>query len=70
MPARLPWFVLLWFALDGALALLPVLHWSLGGAGTILGLPRALVYLVATNVLIAASVVTAYLADPSREGRA
>lgn len=70
MPARLPRFVLIWFALDVALALLPLLHWTFGGPGTMLGWPRALVYLVATHVLIAASVVTAYLADPSREGRA
>lgn len=68
MPSRLPCFIQIWFGLDLLLALLPPLHWKLGIAEPVLGLPLTLVYLWGTSLFIAASVVAAYLVDPSRAG--
>ncbi|GJE26892.1 hypothetical protein [Methylobacterium organophilum] len=63
MPARLPGFLRLWFALDVVLALAPPLHWRLNGAAPVLGLPPVLAYLWGTSLFIAASTVAAYLAE-------
>lgn len=68
MHMPLPLFVRLWFGLDLFLALFPPLHWAASGTETIFGLPRPLVYLYATSIFIAASVVVAYLCDKSFGG--
>ncbi|GJE55624.1 MULTISPECIES: hypothetical protein [Methylobacterium] len=63
---RLPRFIQVWFALDLLLALLPPLHWHLGVAEPVLGMPCTLAYLWGASLFIAASVVAAYFADPAR----
>lgn len=65
MHARLPAVLYAWFAIDLLLALAPPLHWALSGSAPVLGVPRVLLYLFGTSAFIAASVVTAYLCDPS-----
>lgn len=62
MFARLPNFVKVWFILDLILALAPPLHWTLGTAERIHGVPRSLVYIYGVAIFVAASVVIAYLA--------
>lgn len=62
MFARLPAFVKIWFFLDLVLALFPPLHWGLGTADPVQGLPRSLVYIYGTAIFVAASVVVAYFA--------
>lgn len=58
--AALPPFLQAWFGLDLILALLPPLHWWASGPAPILGVPRVLVYLFGTSLVIVASVVVAY----------
>lgn len=67
MFARLPNFVKVWFLLDLVLALSPPLHWALGTAEPIHGVPRSLVYIYGVAIVVAASVVVAYVAG--REDR-
>lgn len=62
MFARLPNFVKVWFMLDLVLALSPPLHWTLGTAEPIYGVPRSLLYIYGVSIFVAASVVVAYLA--------
>lgn len=61
MFARLPTFLKVWFILDLFLALFPPLHWSLGSAEPIYGVPRSLLYIYGVAFFVAASVVVAYL---------
>jgi hypothetical protein len=65
MSLRLPIAIQLWFALDILLALFPPLHWAVGGGAPVLGVPETLLYLFGTSLFIAASVVAAYVSDPS-----
>ncbi len=70
MFSRLPLPIRIWFVLDIALALLLPIHWWLGVAEPLFGLPRVLVYLWGTMLFVSASVVAAYFADPTRSERA
>jgi hypothetical protein len=72
MRSSLPGYMKLWIVADLFLALFPPLQWAARGADPIFGAPIALLYIFATSVLIAASVVTAYLAgqQPSPDGEA
>ena len=65
MRTQLPMFVKAWFALDLFLALFPPLHWTASGFDAIFGVPRALLYLFGTSLVIALSVVVAYFSDSS-----
>jgi hypothetical protein len=56
-----PW-VRLWFYIDLILVLMPPVHWVFGTPARILGIPLVLIYLFGSAIVIAASVVAAYLA--------
>lgn len=61
-------FVTLWFGLDAVVALAPPLYWAADGRTTpILGVPAALFYFLAVSVCITASLVAAWLIEPSEE---
>lgn len=61
-----PRIVMLWFVLDGVLALAPPLYWAANGQITpILGLPGALTYFLAVGTCITASLIAAYLVERS-----
>lgn len=59
-----------WFALDAVLALAPPLYWAASGwTDNVLGVPGALFYFLAVNLVITASLVFAYLVERA-EGEA
>ena len=66
MSKPLPLLIRLWFLADALLALLPPLHVAANGAAPIGGVPGVIAYLFGTSAFITASVVAAYLFDPSR----
>lgn len=69
MRSGLPAFIKIWFAVDLVLALFPPVHWVMSGSDPILGIPRSLLYLYGTSLIIAASVVTAYFCDRGLRAR-
>jgi hypothetical protein len=66
-----PWLrkaVALWFLIDAIIALAPPLYWAAGGwTDSVLGVPGALFYFLAVNVVITASLVFAYLVEREEE---
>lgn len=65
MAGTKPW-ILVWFALDTVLALLPPVYWAASGSRPlILGLPLSVFYFVSLGLFITASLVVAYLVDES-----
>ncbi len=62
---RLPRWVSAWFAADAVAALAPPLYWAFDGDRTpVLGIPAVVLYFIAVSTCIAASIVSAYLAEP------
>ncbi|GEP08992.1 hypothetical protein [Methylobacterium gnaphalii] len=60
--------VIAWFALDAVLALAPPLYWTMDGKTTpVLGIPAALFYFLAVGLCITASLIVAWLVEPSDE---
>lgn len=61
-------FIIVWFALDAILALLPPVYWAMSGARPIiLGLPLSVFYFVALGLFITASLVAAYVLDDAAQ---
>lgn len=62
---QLPTFILLWFLLDGIIALAPPLYWMVNDnyMTTIFGMPATLFYFISVAVCIVCSLVTAYLVE-------
>lgn len=59
-----PGWIKCWFALDAFLALFPPIYWAASGPSpSVLGLPLSVFYFVLTGVLIAGSIVAAYLVE-------
>jgi hypothetical protein len=56
--------IMIWFAIDAIVAMLPPLYWMADGqTAPILGVPGALFYFLAVSACITTSLIAAHLTD-------
>lgn len=66
MPSSRSPVINFWFIFNAIVALAPPIYWAASSAPPMLGFPATLVYFLAVNVSLTASIVAAYLSDSRR----